>query len=224
LEDSDRVAGGALITSTFLKKVNIALAKRGHIAIFISQVRDEIKINQYVKTLPRQGSASGGHSLEHYTDWVLDFRPRSQADYILETPSDANSKRIGHFAKVEILKSNNEKYGTKIRYPVKYGRTGGKSVWVEQEIVDMLLMWNLLTRKGAWYTVDGKLLAEINEEDDKRYRALTKEEDKKSYKNENPLAVSEMFQGMDNIRQWLEEHPKLTTYLFEKFRKLVTGA
>ena len=37
--DSKKVAGGAVIASDFMKRVSIALAKRGHMAIFISQVR-----------------------------------------------------------------------------------------------------------------------------------------------------------------------------------------
>jgi len=39
LEDAQQVAGGALMTSVFLKKTALALAKRGHILIFISQIR-----------------------------------------------------------------------------------------------------------------------------------------------------------------------------------------
>ena len=61
LEDAAQVAGGALITSVFLKKTSAALAKRGHYCWFISQVRDSIKINPYEKSNPRQGMSSGGH-------------------------------------------------------------------------------------------------------------------------------------------------------------------
>jgi len=44
LSDATKVAGGAVISSVLMKKMSIALAKRGHMAIFISQVRSDIKI------------------------------------------------------------------------------------------------------------------------------------------------------------------------------------
>ena len=44
-EDSAKIAGGAVIAGAFMKKMSIALAKRGHMAIFISQVRADIKLD-----------------------------------------------------------------------------------------------------------------------------------------------------------------------------------
>lgn len=200
LEIAGQVAGGALITSVFLKKVGIALAKRGHIAIFISQIREEIKINVYEKTTPRQGKASGGRSLEHQADIVLDFQPRTQEDLIRETPGDKATKIIGHYCKVQILKSNNEKNLTIIKYPIKYWRTGGKSVWIEQEIVDVLLKWNLLEKKGAWFKINENLIKEFS---------ANKIED-----------VEIQHQGLDNFRKYIEGRPEIITYLFNKFVNL----
>jgi RecA/RadA recombinase len=56
-EESAKVAGGAVIAATFMKKMSIALAKRGHMAIFISQVRADIKLDPYSKAPVRQTSA-----------------------------------------------------------------------------------------------------------------------------------------------------------------------
>lgn len=198
-EDSAQVAGGALITSVFMKKTANALAKRGHIAIFISQVRDEIKINQYVQTTPRQGKSSGGHALEHGANFVLDFQPRWNDDIIRENPSDKNSKIVGHRCKIKIIKSDNEKNGVELSYPIKYGRTGGKSVWKEYECVDMLLMWSQLKRKGdkgAWFNLDESIFKELKE--------INKE-------------CPEKFQGLDNVRLFLEENPNITDYLYKKY-------
>ncbi len=204
LEEAGQVAGGALITSVFFKKSSVALAKRGHIMWFISQVRDSIKINPYEKSAPRQGSASGGHALEHAGDWVLEFLPRFGDDIIRENPGEKSSKPIGHYCRVKIVKSNNEKYGVEVRYPIKYGRKGATSVWVEREIVDLLLMWELVEKSGAWLRPAVELRAEVKE--------ATGEE-----------LLPEKIQGMDNLYKLLEDTPKLKDYLFEKFTKLITG-
>ena len=147
LEEAQQVAGGALITSVFLKKTALALARRGHICIFISQIREEIKINQYQVTTQRQGKSSGGHALEHASSVVINFLGRYNDDVIRENQSDKNSKAIGHRCKIKIIKSDNENYN-ELSYPVRYGMTGGKSVWKELECIDMLQAWSQLKRKG----------------------------------------------------------------------------
>lgn len=160
LEESAQVAGGAVITSVFLKKTALALAKRGHYAFFLSQLRDSIKISAHGPApTQRQGGANGGHALEHGADFVLEFQARWQGDIIREGGAK-DGKVLGHYCKVRVIKSNNEKNGAEINYPIRYGRTGGKSVWVEKEICDLLVMWEWIQRKGAWFFVSDTL-AEI---------------------------------------------------------------
>jgi RecA/RadA recombinase len=204
LEEADKVAGGALITSVFLKKTAVALAKRGHIIVFISQVREEIKLNQYQVTTPRQGKSSGGHAIEHGASCVLDFLPRNSDDVLRLDPSDRNSKAVGHHCKVRIVKSDNENYN-KLTYPIKYGRTGGASVWREAELVNMMIMWEHLKRKGekgSWFTVEEKL--------------------HKSLQEVCP-DVPDKFQGIDNVRAFLEENPKVCQFLYEKYVNVLSG-
>lgn len=200
LEDSAQVAGGALITSVFLKKTSTALAKRGHYMVFISQVRDSIQINPYAGAqTPRQGRASGGHALEHAGDLVLEFLPSKMDDYILENPNDKKSKPIGHYCNIKVLKSNNETRNQIITYPVKYGRTGGKSVWIEREVVDLMLMWNLLTKAGSWYSVDPNLIAETTEA---------------------KINLNEKYQGLDSIYSFFEENPETVEFMRKKFNAM----
>lgn len=203
LEDAAQVAGGALITSVFLKKTSAALAKRGHYCWFISQVRDSIKINPYEKSNPRQGMSSGGHAVEHAGDWVLDFLPRFGDDIIRETPSDKSSKAIGHYCRLRIVKSNNEKYGTEVRYPIKYGRSGGTSVWREREIADLLLMWSQVEKSGSWLKVASALRDEV--------------------KVETGVEMPEKIQGLDNLYAYLEDTKTVSDYLYAKFLALITG-
>ena len=203
LEEAGQVAGGALITSVFLKKTALALAKRGHILFFISQLRDEIKINQYQKTNPRQGGASGGHAVEHGASLVFEFLPRWQDDYIRQG-SEKSGKIIGHFCKIKLVKTDNEKYQVEVRYPIKYGRTGGNSVWQEREIYDQLLSWNLIKKAGAgWFTFGGEILKELQEID---------------------KDIPEKIQGEDNLCIYLENTPKVKEYLYGKFKNILSGS
>lgn len=201
LTEAGQVAGGALITSVFLKKTSTAISKRGHIMWFLSQVREAIKINQYEKTVARQGSSSGGHAIEHAGDDVLDFLSRNQDDIILEDPKNKSSKPIGHYCKIKIIKSNNENYNTIVRYPVKYGRTGGTSVWIEREVADLLLSYELIEKAHAWLKIHPKLIEEV--------KTATGEE------------LPEKIQGMDTLYEILENSKKITDFLSDKFLKMI---
>ena len=154
-EDSNKVAGGAVIAANFMKRLSIALAKRGHMAVFISQVRADIRIDPYSKVPVRHTTATGGNALLHFANFILEFESRNKGDLILKNPNDnkidlINNPPIGHFAKVTVKKSPNEITNLTIPYPIKYGRTNGNSIWIEKEVVDLLFIWEFLTRKGSW--------------------------------------------------------------------------
>ena len=38
---------------------------------------------------------------------------------------------------------------------------------------------------------------------------------------DNDLELQKQHQGMDNFRKYLEENPKITDFLFEKYKKLI---
>lgn len=204
---ADQVAGGSLLSSVFFKKTALALGKRGHIAIFISQWRQAIKINQYEKQAPRQGSSSGGAALQHYSNLVLDFQPRVGSDYIRENSNDKNSKILGHYCTVIVEKSDNEKYKTKISWPVAYNRTGGNSVWVELEIRCLLQQWSLVTTKGAWTYISEEFKKELLE----------------VFINDNEIEIPDKFNGISALDSYLENNPKIISYLFDKFKKAISN-
>lgn len=157
-EDSQKVAGGAVVAANLMKRISTALQKRGHIAIFISQVRADIKLDPYSKAPIRQTTATGGNALLHFANWIIEFEPRYKSDLILEDPSSTydeyKNPYTGHLAKIVIKKSPNEKTNSIIKYPIKYGRKKGTSNWIEKEIFDFLLMWDLVIKKGAWLSFD----------------------------------------------------------------------
>jgi len=201
LSEATKVAGGAVISSMLMKKISLALSKRGHIAIFISQVRSDIKLDPYAANKEiRQTSATGGNALLHFANWILEFEPRYNKDLILEKPNEKydpiKNKIIGHNVKISIKKSTNESTNSKVQYPIKYGRKEGSSVWKEYEIIDQILSWEFATAKGAWVTFSDEIIDEL----------------KKSN-----LELKKQHQGIDNLRSYLEENKEITGYFYDKF-------
>jgi RecA/RadA recombinase len=192
-EDSQKVAAGAVISSHFLKMIMLPLSTFGHVCALISQVRSNVQINPYAKTDPKLTNSSGGNALQHYADWIFEFQPRYKADQIVE-----DGKIIGHWAKILLRKTTNEKEGTEILYPIRHGRTGGNSIWIEYEVSDMLIQWGFAKKAGAWINLDSKLIDEVSKE--------------------TGQAVPSTIQGMEKLRTFLEENKEICLYLFNKFK------
>jgi len=201
LSEATKVAGGAVISSMLMKKISLALSKRGHMAIFISQVRSDIKLDPYAANKEvRQTTATGGNALLHFANWILEFEPRYNKDLILEKPNEkydpVKNKIIGHNVKIAIKKSTNESTNSKIQYPIKYGRKEGSSVWKEYEVIDQILAWEFATAKGAWVTFSDEIIEEL----------------KKSN-----IELKKQHQGVDNLRLYLEENKLIVDYFYNKF-------
>lgn len=191
--EANRTAGAALLTSDLLRKMAAAFSSRGHICFLISQVRSTIKINPYEKSAPQVTNASGGNAALHYSDWILEFQQRWQKDII----KDKNDKPVGHWCKIIFRKSPNEKTGQEVKYPIKYGRKNGQSVWVEYEIIDFLLTWEMAVAKVAWVTISDPLVKELADAG---------------------MTLEKSHNGVDNLRQYLEDNPLITEYLSNKFK------
>jgi RecA/RadA recombinase len=195
-DDSAKVAAGAVLTSNFLRRIMLPLSTFGHICGLISQVRSNVQINPYAKGDPKLTNSSGGNALQHYADWIFEFQPRYKSDQILE-----DGKIIGHWSKILLRKTTNEKDGVEVTYPIKHGRSDGKSIWTEYEIADMLIQWGFAKKSGAWIAFDSGLIENI------------KDDIKKDF--------PEKIQGMDQLRTFLEENQEICTYLFDKFKSIL---
>lgn len=199
-EEANKVAGGALLSTDFLRKMALGLTTRGHICYMVSQVRSKVSINPYERTDARVTNASGGNALLHYSDWIIEFQERHLKD-IISTEANGKGDLLGHWCKVVFKKSPNEKTGTLVRYPVRYGSKDGKSIWVEYEVVDMMLQWDMASRKGAWITISDELIKEVKEETE--------------------LDLDKQHQGLDNLRKYFEENKEIGKFLFFKFRDVL---
>jgi RecA/RadA recombinase len=203
-QDSHKVAGGALLGAKFMQKMSIALAKRGHMALFISQVRADIKLDPYSKAPVRQTTATGGNALLHFANYILEFEPRFKKDLFLENPTQpidpVKNKTLGHNVKITIKKSPIEKTNYVLQYPVRYGRTGGNSIWVEKELIDMLYGWEYIQKRGAWISADDSLLELLKEEG---------------------FDFPEKVQGESKLSALLEENKKLSDFLISYFKNII---
>lgn len=195
-EDAMKVAGGALLTSDFFKRVSLGMSKFGHLGIFLSQVRAKVEINQYAaKDQNNRTTSSGGNAHQHYPDWILEYQRPYKADFIIkdeDKPMSLENPPIGHYAKVLICKSPNETTGMIIKYPIKHGRENGKSVWVEREIIDMLLMWQFIERKKSWLYFDEEIT---------------------QYCSDNGFTIKSPIQGVNTLYDMLENDEKLADCL-----------
>lgn len=166
-DESEQVAGGALVTSVFLKKMVLPITKKGHMMFLTSQVRVEVSANPYASRGGPKAKQAGGNAIKHYANFILEFEERYSSDIIFPNPSaskiEDKGAPIGHFCKIRFRKSINEKTGAVVRYPIRYGRANGKSIWEEREIIDMMKLWGYIDQKGAWISIDKDIVSACEE-------------------------------------------------------------
>lgn len=195
-EEGNIVAGTAGMTTDFLKKLSLPIGELGHACILISQVRTPVNVSKYVKVEPKITGSSGGHALLHYSDWILEFQARNKKEDKIESV-EGSGDFIGHFCKIIFRKSMNEKTSKQVDYPIRYGRSNGQSVWVEREVVDLLMMFELVTKKGSWLVLDESTLKEASQAG---------------------ITLPQQCQGKENLIKFFEENPNCTQYFYNKFR------
>ena len=203
-EDSEQVAGGALITSVFLKKMVLPIIKLNHVMILTSQVRVEVAANPYAARGGPKQKQAGGNAIKHYANFILEFQERYNNDIIFENNSAAKledkGNPVGHICKIVFRKSVNEKTGAMVRYPIKYGRIGGKSVWLEKEINDMAYLCGFIEKKGAWISLDSEIVEKCKE---------------------SKIEFFEKIQGEPKLIDYLDNHEDFKNLLLELIHQAV---
>jgi RecA/RadA recombinase len=202
-DEACKVAGGALLASKIMQRISLDMSKGGHMMILISQIRADIQIDPYAKKAYKNVSASGGHALMHYSNFIFEFEGRYNKDLILEKPNERydpiKNKILGHEVKIIIKKSPNEKTNTLVTYPVMYGRKGGNSIWKEREIRDVMFENGLLLKSGAWTSVDPSVIEEMDILD---------------------IEMPNKFQGRDSILKFMDDNPKFVDHWYNKFKEV----
>lgn len=200
-EEGERVGGGALLTSVMFKKANLVLNKKGHVLFMIHQLRAKIETSQYApKDQNKSVGGGGANSGVHSANQIWNFKGRTKSANIEE-----KGEVIGHYCVIELTKGVKERIDVRVEYPVRHGMKGGKSVWLEKEIADLLIQWELVDKAGAWLSFSEDFVQELRE------AKFTIEDNFK-------------IQGDAKLKDWLEQNPEIVRYLYQKFLKLFSEA
>jgi len=202
--EAGKVAGAPALTKKFLQRLAISMNKMGHTCNMLGQVSAKVQIDPYAPKDKRSIDATGGNAALHFSNWIFQFEQRFNGDIIPENPAakfdPVKNKAVGHWCKVTIKKSPNEKTNNVIRYPIKYWRKNGNSVWREYEIIDIMTMYELIESKGAWIDIDESIIEAAKEAG---------------------IEIPPKHNGRAKFQAFLEENKEATDWLFNKMRETV---
>lgn len=205
-DENSKVAGSPMLTKRFLQKMANKMAKLGHIVLMTGQYSTNISLDTYAKASDKRPSqGGGGWGAAHFANFVFDFSETFNGDVIKEKDAEQESltnPRLGKYITVKIIKSPNEKTGTKLKYPVKIGVIGGSSVWRSYEIFDVLRMFKLLAG-STWLQLS----------DTSMYKGL---KDAGAAVPEN-----EKWNGSKKFLAWLEEDKAAQKFFTERLMDVI---
>ena len=198
-----KVAGVPALTKILFRRLALSVVHFDVLMLITGQYTADIKLDPYSKAPPRQTDGSGGSAINHQSDITLSYQPRFGSDYIYEKPKEKpdpiKNKRLGVYATVEIKKSSTNTTGERVRIPIKDGRKGC-AIWVEKEIVDIMVGFEMITRNGAWYSFSEAIIAEAKHDG---------------------LEIKPQFQGMEPLYKYVEEEKPVFDWLFKKVKDLI---
>lgn len=164
--ESVQPAGVPKLTKMFFRRMALAINKYDSLALLTSQYSESFKIDKYAKDKPQPVQGTGGSAVSHQPDWIFEYGIRYTSHYILEDdekkPDPVTNKILGHIVNMTIRKSTNEKTGTVIHIPIRYGQIGN-SIWKEKEVADMLLNWEIVKKDKNTYSFDATIIKEAAE-------------------------------------------------------------
>lgn len=197
-------AGVPKMTKMFFRKLSLPINKYDALALLTSQYSESFKIG-FEKDKPEPVQGSGGNSVNHQPDWILEYGVRYKGDYILENedekPDPIKNKNLGHLVKLTLRKSTNEKTGTVVKIPIKYGKVGN-CVWTSKEVGDMLLAWGLAKKVKNTFQFDNSIITEAKE---------------------NGIELKEGVVGKNNFYNYIEENQNICDWFYNKFKKSLTN-
>lgn len=203
--DNVKVAGVPALTKILFRRLGLPITHYDVLLLVTGQYSADIKLDPYSPAAPRQAETSGGNAIAHQSDYVFQYLPRYGGDNILENPSEKpdymKNKTVGVYSTIEIKKSGTDVSGTKVKIPIKKGRVGN-AIWIEREIVELMVGWSMLEKSGSWLKVNEKLREEIKES--------------------TGIEFPDKIQGMEKVYTLLEGQPEVTKFLYKKFSSLIT--
>lgn len=196
LGESEKIGGGATIASAAGKRLSLMFNRLGgHFLFLCSQVRDKLNMG---KPGVVGKDASGGNAPKFYSSLIGQIKTPWTETYIYENPSDNKSKIIGREVEIKLLKTYNEKTGTVVKYPVKYGLKGG--IWRSYEAMMMCQAWNFYIKSGPYFKIDDAFAEELKK---------------------NNVNFEITLHGEKALRDFFDMNLDIVNYVFEKGKNLI---
>lgn len=209
-----KVAGVPKLTKELFRRLGLPIVHYDVLLLATCQYTAQIQLDQYAVKEHRQTQASGGNSIAHQADYVFEYQARLKGDLILEKPKEQphwqTNKTLGLYATIDIKKSGTDVTGSRPRIPIRKGRIGS-AIWVEREIIDMLMGYELVRRRkskdgkgeSTWLEIDEGVRAEVE--------AATK------------VKLPEAVNGQEAAYKILDDpaYAPAVPYLFNYLRKLI---
>ena len=203
-DENVKVAGVPLLTKILFKRLALKIVHFDALFLITSQYTADIKLDPYSKTPPRQSDGAGGSAINHQSDITLSYQPRYGGDYILEKPNEkpdpVKNKVLGVYATIEIKKSSTDVTGSKVKIPIKKGRSGC-AIWVEKEVVDMIISFELVTKKGAWYSFSESIVLMAKDDG---------------------VEIQTQHQGMSSLYDYIENNKSVFEWLLKKVKEIIS--
>lgn len=143
-EMKDQTIGAqARLMSKALRKITGSLNKNKTTIIFINQIREKIGV-----MFGNPETTPGGRALKFYTSIRMEVRRISS----VTTGSEISGNNI----KVKVVKN-------KLAPPFKVGQTEiifGHGISQESEVIDLAEKYNIVTKKGSWYSYKDSNIAQ----------------------------------------------------------------
>jgi len=137
------IGAQARLMSKALRKLTASLNKNKTTIIFINQIREKIGI-----LFGNPEVTPGGKALKFYSSIRLEIRRAQKIS--------SNNEISGNQVKIKVVKN-------KLAPPYKQILTEiifAKGISKESELIDLALIRKIIERKGAWFSFEGKNLAQ----------------------------------------------------------------
>ena len=156
----EKIGAAQTISATLAKKTAPYTARYGHHFHVLSQMR--ANINTTNPNSPKT-KMSGGNAILHASNLTGEIKKDWSQKLIYENPTastkELKGKVIGRIHVIYFHKTFNNKTHQTLEIPILYG----KGVWLEAEIIDVLLSYGGIIKTGATCNLAPHLLSEIEE-------------------------------------------------------------
>lgn len=200
IADGRKPAGVNYLTKELFRHISPLIRAYNAMLIMITQYSGTFTMDRYEQEAPGLMDGNKTHALNHQASYAFYYRPRSQSHYILEHEKEkvdpVKNKILGIIAKVDIKKSASDESGIMIEIPIKRGKIGN-AVWTEKEIFDVLVVHQLIEKKGSWLEIRD-VLGNMAKED--------------------KIDLKLKHQGLEQFSEYFEANPAITAWLVEKIK------